>query len=316
MTLPQTNTNDCNASPLAGTGSTLPGLKFILVETSRPGNIGAAARAMKTMGFTQLVLVRPRFADATSDPEAIAFASGAQDVLQAAQVVDSIEEALAGCNFAAAVSARLREFSPPVIAPRALAAQLATAVDCQAALVFGNERFGLPNTIVEKCNVLINIPANTAYSSLNLAQAVQVVAYECALALQASASYCASHGLGAADGGDAVHATRLFVPHGTTAAASDAATNASAGIAASARTDTRAGAGAVGFQGQAADLQQVEALYVHLEEALVALAFLDPANPKKLMTRLRRMFSRAGLEVEEVNILRGIASRILRNRQP
>ena len=276
MTLPETSTNDCNApaADMTGTtGITSLGLKFILVETSRPGNIGAAARAMKTMGFSQLVLVRPRFADATSDAEAIAFASGAQDVLQAAQVVDSIEAALAGCNFAAAVSARLREFSPPVVTPRGLAEQLAGASDCQAALVFGNERFGLPNEIVEKCNVLINIPANSAYSSLNLAQAVQIVAYECAMARQAGATVAKSRG-------------------------------------APGTTDV------VGFRGQAADLQQVEALYVHLEAALVALQFLDPSNPKKLMTRLRRLFSRAGLEVEEVNILRGIANKILRSRQP
>ncbi len=292
MTLPQTRTNDCNAPALSDGNGTPAALKFILVETSRPGNIGAAARAMKTMGFSQLVLVRPRFADAASDPEAIAFASGAQDVLQAAQVVDSIEAALAGCNFAAAVSARLREFSPPVVAPRALAEQLAAAVDCRAALVFGNERFGLPNEIVEKCNVLINIPANAAYSSLNLAQAVQIVAYECAVAQRAAASPAISGGLASGAVGDAGM------------------------LAGSGTNSVGTGGGLVGFHGQAAGLQQVEALYGHLEEALVALEFLDPANPKKLMTRLRRMFSRAGLEVEEVNILRGIASKILRSRQP
>src|SRR6184192_3280 len=97
-------------------------LLFVLVETSRPGNIGAAARAMKTMGFSELVLVNPRFADAMHQDEAIAFASGAQDVLQAARVVGSIAEALADCNFAAAVTSRLREFSPPVLTPRTLAA--------------------------------------------------------------------------------------------------------------------------------------------------------------------------------------------------
>ncbi|MGB6055659.1 MAG: TrmH family RNA methyltransferase, partial [Burkholderiaceae bacterium] len=89
-------------------------LRFVLVETSRAGNIGAAARAMKTMGFSELVLVNPRVPDAVAHAEAIAFASGAQDILAAARVVGSIEEALADCNFAAAVSARLREFSPPV----------------------------------------------------------------------------------------------------------------------------------------------------------------------------------------------------------
>src|SRR3954466_13138843 len=88
-------------------------LRFILVETSRAGNIGAAARAMKTMGFHELVLVNPCFPDALQDPEAIAFASGAQDVLEGATIVTSMAQALDGVNFAAAVSARLREFSPP-----------------------------------------------------------------------------------------------------------------------------------------------------------------------------------------------------------
>src|SRR6478672_11818995 len=157
-------------------------LRFVLVETSHPGNIGAAARAMKTMGFSELVLVNPRFADAAQQDEAIAFASGAQDVLNAVRITASIGEALEGCNFAAALSARLREFSPPVIAPRELAARLASAPELNAALVFGNERYGLPNEIVEKCNVLINIPANPAYSSLNLSQAAQVLAYECRMA--------------------------------------------------------------------------------------------------------------------------------------
>lgn len=235
-------------------------LRFVLVETSRPGNIGAAARAMKTMGFTELVLVNPRFADAVTQDEAVAFASGALDVLNGARIVGSIEEALSDCNFAAAVTARLREFSPPVIAPRALASQLATDAGLQAALIFGNERFGLPNEVVEKCNVLINIPANPDYSSLNLAQAVQVLAYECRVA-------------GCGD----------VLP------ASD-----------------------IGFQGDAAGFSQIEGMFGHLEQALVAIDFLDPENPKKLMPRLKRLFSRTQLETEEVNILRGIATHILK----
>ena len=236
-------------------------LRFILVETSRAGNIGAAARAMKTMGFDDLVLVNPRFADALQDPEAVAFASGAQDVLEKTRIVGSMAEALEGCNFAAAVSARLREFSPPVWAPREFAGHVAGQGDLHAALVFGNERFGLPNQIVEQCNVLINIPANPDYSSLNLAQALQVLAYECRVA---------------------------------------------DGVAAPAP------ASAVGFHGDAASLEQIEGMYAHLEQALVAIDFLDADNPKKLMPRLKRLFSRTQLETEEVNILRGIARQILK----
>lgn len=238
-------------------------LRFVLVETSRPGNVGAAARAMKTMGFSDLVLVNPRFADVASQDEAVAFASGAQDVLAGARCVGSIDEALRDCNFAAAVSARLREFSPPVLTPRAFATELAFNGTMRAALVLGNERFGLPNVIVEKCNVLINIPANPAYSSLNLAQAVQVLSYECRAAAESSP----------------------------------------------------ASVGTIGFHGEAANLTQIEGMYQHLEEALIAIDFLDPTSPKKLMPRLKRLLSRTGLEIEEVNILRGIARQILAKHQ-
>jgi tRNA/rRNA methyltransferase len=236
-------------------------LRFVLVETSRAGNIGAAARAMKTMGFGQLVLVNPRFPDALQDPEAVAFASGAQDVLEGARIVGSMAEALEGCNFAAAVSARLREFSPPVWMPRQFAGHVAGQGELNAALIFGNERFGLPNHIVEQCNVLINIPANPDYSSLNLAQALQVLAYECRVAI------------------------------GAAAPASD-----------------------VGFHGDAASLEQIEGMFGHLEQALVAIDFLDADNPKKLMPRLKRLFARTQLETEEVNILRGIARQILKSQ--
>lgn len=236
-------------------------LRFILVETSRPGNIGAAARAMKTMGFHELVLVNPREPDATRHEEAVAFASGALDVLENARHVGSIDEALAGCNFAAAVSARLREYSPPVVTPRQLAEQLAGDIGLHGALLFGNERFGLPNEAVEKCNVLINIPANPDYASLNLAQAVQVLAYEGRMAA----------------------------------------------------TDGKLASLDVGFRGEAASVEQIEGMYAHLEQALVGIGFLNPASPKKLMPRLKRLFSRAGLETEEVNILRGMARQMLAN---
>jgi tRNA/rRNA methyltransferase len=250
MNLPQINTN------------LFKQLRFILVETSRAGNIGAVARAMKTMGFSDLVLVTPRFDNALQDAEAVAFASGAQDILEGARVVGSMAEALEGINFAAAVSARLREYSPPVLTPRQVAEQLAAQPELRAALIFGNERFGLPNELVEKCNVLINIPANPDYSSLNLSQAAQVLAYECRMA--------------ALDG-----APSARQPAGD--------------------------ANEIGFQGEAASVEQIEGMYQHLEQALVDIGFLDATNPRKLMPRLKRMFARAQLEKEEVNILRGIA---------
>ncbi|MGX4643574.1 RNA methyltransferase [Massilia sp. SYSU DXS3249] len=247
-------------NPLETDTSLFTRLRFVLVETSRAGNIGSVARAMKTMGFSELVLVAPRGDDPLNDPEAVAFASGAGDILQGARIVGTMAEALEGCNFAAAVSARLREFSPPVWTPRNFASHVVGQGELRPALIFGNERVGLPNEIVEKCNVLINIPANPGYSSLNLSQAAQVLAYECRMAAI----------------GDSLPET------------------------------------GIGFQGDAASLDQVEGMYAHLEEALVSIGFLNADNPKKLMPRLKRLFARTGLETEEVNILRGIARQILK----
>jgi tRNA/rRNA methyltransferase len=241
-------------------------LRVVLVETSRAGNVGSVARAMKTMGFSELVLVNPRVDGVLHHEEAVAFASGAQDVLASARIVATMAEALDGISYAAAVSARLREFSPPVHTPREIAQHVAAAPALYPALIFGNERFGLPNEIVERCNVLINIPANPDYSSLNLAQAAQVLLYECRMAALA---------------------------------------------------DTVPAASPVGFHGDAASQGQIEGMYAHLEQALVAIGFLDAGNPRKLMPRLKRLFARTGLETEEVNILRGIARQILaRERKP
>ena len=261
MNLPQTPTNFFKQ------------LRFILVETSRAGNIGAVARAMKTMGYSDLVLVNPRFADAVQDPEAVAFASGAQDILSGARVVGSMAEALDGINFAAAVSARLREYSPPVLTPRQFSTQLVAQPELHAAVIFGNERFGLPNEVVEQCNVLINIPANPEYSSLNLSQAAQVVAYECRMAVLDQAPQVLS----------------VRQPQGD--------------------------ANEIGFHGEAASLAQIEGMYQHLESALVEIGFLDAGNPRKLMPRLKRLFARAQLEKEEVNILRGIARQMTSGRK-
>lgn len=158
-------------------------LRFILVGTSHPGNVGAAARAIKTMGFSRLVLVKPRFGDVLKQEEAIAFASGAQDILENALIVETLEEALEDCHFAAALSARLREFSPPIFTPRQFADNIFTGEHANCALVFGSERYGLSNEDVEQCHALINIPANPDYSSLNLAQAIQILAYECRMAI-------------------------------------------------------------------------------------------------------------------------------------
>lgn len=251
-------------SPSGGFTST----RFVLVEPSHPGNVGAAARALKTMGFSRLVLVAPRVPHVQSDPEAVAMASGADDVLASAHVVSTLGEALSGVHWSIALTARTREYGPPRLAPRAAAAHACTQVESgDIALVFGNERTGLANEHVEQCSALAHIPANPAYSSLNLAQAVQVLAYELRVAFLEQTSESAQQP--AADTG--------------TLAQSD----------------------------------EIERMYLHLENALIALDFLDPRNPKKLMPRLRRLFARTGLEREEVNILRGIAKHILlKSRTP
>ena len=153
-----------------------PDIRIVLVAPSHPGNIGAAARAMKNMALTTLVLVRPK---EFPHPEALARASGADDVLAAARVVASLGEALEGCGFIAATTARERDQYFRVADPRAAAARIvAAARQSPAAVVFGAERTGLTNEELEAAHVLLRIPANEAYPSLNLAMAVQLVAYE------------------------------------------------------------------------------------------------------------------------------------------
>ena len=151
--------------------------RFILVDTSHPGNVGAAARAMKVMGFSDLVLVTPRFADVLAQPEAIAMASGATDILERARVVATLDEALDGTTFACATAMTPRDFGPPVSAPRDAFAELARG-DHRVAFVFGGERFGLSNEHVYACHLCISIPTQPEYGSLNLAQAVQLLSYD------------------------------------------------------------------------------------------------------------------------------------------
>ncbi|SDD22613.1 tRNA/rRNA methyltransferase [Cupriavidus sp. YR651] len=249
-------------------------VRVVLVETSHPGNVGSVARAMKTMGFGDapgsLVLVSPREPDVRNHPEAVAMASGADDVLAGARIVHDIESALAGTAFTVAMTARPREFGPPRLMPRVAVAQvravLAAGADNVIAFVFGNERYGLPNDVVERCSAVTHIPANPAYASLNLAQAVQLIAYEMRLTLLDELE------------------------------------------AAGAPAD---GLGNIGYSGEPATAEQIESMFGHLQAGLAAIGFLDPANPRKLMSRLRRLFARSGLEREEVNILRGIARRMM-----
>jgi tRNA/rRNA methyltransferase len=156
--------------------------RFVLMHTSHAGNVGAAARAMKVMGFSDLVLVQPRFADVLSREETVAMASGAADILVRARVVSSLDEALDGIHHACATAMTPRDFGPPTHAPRAHFETLRSQA-LRVAFVFGSERFGLGNEAVYRCHACLSIPTDAGYGSLNLAQAVQLVAYDWRMAL-------------------------------------------------------------------------------------------------------------------------------------
>jgi tRNA/rRNA methyltransferase len=151
--------------------------RFVLVGTSHAGNVGAAARALKVMGFTELVLVAPRWANVQRRAEAIALASGATDVLSGARIVATLGEALNGITYACATAMTPRDFGPPTHLPRELFTTLAPSTH-RVAFVFGSERYGLANDDVYACNACLTIPTAAGYGSLNLAQAVQLIAYD------------------------------------------------------------------------------------------------------------------------------------------
>jgi len=156
--------------------------RFILMHTSHAGNVGAAARAMKTMGFTDLVLVAPRWPDVLRLPETIQRASGADDVLNNARVVATLDEALVGIHHLCATAMVPRDFGPPTHTPRAhfdaLVKNQALLPGAGIGFVFGSERFGMRNEDVYRCHVALHIPTQADFGSLNLAAAVQVIAYE------------------------------------------------------------------------------------------------------------------------------------------
>ncbi|MDO8346017.1 MAG: RNA methyltransferase [Cellvibrio sp.] len=261
--------------------------RFILINTSHAGNVGAAARAMKTMGFTDMVLVAPRWANVLRREETIQRASGALDVLTNARIVDTLDEALDGMTHLCATAMTPRDFGPPTRGPREhfelllkdelLRQQIrriepdlpvktdeSSESDDKTAsgmgFLFGSERFGMTNDDVYRCNVALSIPTNPQFGSLNLGAAIQLIAYEWRMTL----------------GG--------FPVGGTETASAEL-------------NDTR----------PLADAAQVAGMLQHWERSLAELGFLDPAAPKKLMPRLNQLFNRAALSPEEIHILRGIA---------
>lgn len=165
------------AAPSTPSGVPRDGTRFVLLHTSHPGNVGAAARAMKVMGFADLVLVQPRFADVLCREETVALASGAADILARARIVSSLVEALEGVSFACATAMTPRDFGPPTHAPRELLPGLAAGPH-RVAFVFGSERYGMSNEDVYRCHACLSVPTHPDYGSLNLSQAVQLVAYD------------------------------------------------------------------------------------------------------------------------------------------
>lgn len=248
-----------NSKPAAGESpEAFCRVRIVLSRTSHPGNIGAAARAMKTMGFSRLVLAAPQ---CVPDEQAVALASGADDLLAQAQTVASLPEALAGVSLAVALTSRRRDLATTPRWAREAAQEAAAIAQAggEVAFVFGNETNGLTNTELAQCNRWAMIPANPAYPSLNLAAAVQVICYELRLALAA-------------------------VPPAPT----------------------------LPNAGQPATHDEVEGLLAQLEAAAIESGFLDPERPGRLMLRLRRLFARANLEREEVNLLRGLLASFFR----
>jgi tRNA/rRNA methyltransferase len=162
--------------------------RFVLIQTSHAGNVGAAARAIKVMGFDALVLVQPRWPNVLRREETIQRASGALDVLENARIVETLDEALEGMTHLCATAMTPRDFGPPTRAPREHFAQLARSATPDAgaqgvAFLFGSERFGMRNEDVYRCHACLSIPTNPKFGSLNLASALQVIAYEWRLAL-------------------------------------------------------------------------------------------------------------------------------------
>jgi tRNA (cytidine32/uridine32-2'-O)-methyltransferase len=233
-----------------------PTVRIVMVETSHPGNIGAAARAMKNMSLQRLYLVRPqRFPDG----EAMARASGAADILDAATVCDTLPQALAGCTMVFGASARSQRTLPwPQLDARGTALLVAQQPpQSEVALVFGREHSGLSNEELALCHTLLHIPTNSEFSSLNVAAAIQVVSYELMMARRGEWRAPPSN-----------------------------------------------------KEDEPASADEVEGLIDHLERTMVTVGFLDPANPRHLVRRMRRLFSRARVEKTEVNILRGVLSAV------
>ena len=245
-------------------------VRFIMVRPSHPGNVGAAARAIKTMGFSDLCLVSPQIENMTQHPDAEALASGATDVLANASIMPTLTAALAPVTLAFALTARPRFLGPPPCDIRQSAAlsreHLGQASDGKVAVVLGTERSGLTNDDIALCQRVCHIPANPEYSSLNVAQALQLAAWELRYALLMEV------------GGPILPETHGKIDPGALLASNE----------------------------------KVQAFMAHWEEALISVKFLDPEHPKKLVPRMRHLFFRNALSNDEVDMLRGVCTAMIK----
>lgn len=238
-------------------------VSIVLVGTSHPGNIGSAARAMKVMGLTQLILVDPQ---CEVDGQTIALASGASDVATNAKVFDTLEEALAESSLVVGTSARSRSLNWPMIEPRETGLKLIEEASQgrDVALVFGRERTGLTNEELQQCHYHVSIPANPEYSSLNLAMAVQTICYEIRMSWLAKKEQ----------------------PFQTQSIDSDSQ--------------------AIEYPRH----NELALFYQHLEKVLFDTEFIKKDQPNLVMNKLKRLFTRARPEKQEINILRGILTAV------
>ncbi|CAM5191529.1 RNA methyltransferase [Oligella ureolytica] len=249
---------------------------FIMTNPSHPGNVGAASRALKTMGFDKLRLVKPKIAHIRQHEDAIALASGAQDVLSSSREFNEFHEALEGITLSFALTARPRDMGPNCLNIREAAIlvqkHLAESENNQVAVVLGTERTGLSNEQISHCHYICYIPANPDYSSLNVAQAVQLSAWELRYALIEENPYL-----------DLEHKTDL-------------------------KLDFTAP-----IQDPLAPQDQVEALLTHWQEALESIDFIDPKQPKKTMLKMRYLMLRSRLTQNETDMMRGVCTQIIKN---
>jgi tRNA (cytidine32/uridine32-2'-O)-methyltransferase len=240
----------------------LDNVKIVLVETSHTGNMGSAARAMKTMGLTNLCLVNPII---KPDSQSISLAAGASDIIKNAQLFASLEQAIADCTLVIGTSARSRSLQWPHLTPKECSdkiVQETTNARSKVALVFGRERVGLTNEELQKCHYHVGIPANPDYSSLNLAMSVQVLCYE-------------------------IRMSMLNLDDQRSELKGNGNINSEFPVDA-----------------------DIERFYQHLEQTLLQTGFINANHPGQIMGRLRRLFTRARIEQQELNILRGILTSI------